>query len=1002
MRIAIESFRGEAPRVTPRALPDNAAQTAINSRLQSGDLETWRQFATIKNLANSGDVKTIYLLNGSWLSWEEDVDVARGPIPGDDTFRTYLTGPEVYDQPRFTNYALATTGAEPFPVTTRPLGVPNPDAQPTAVPGVSTLSNPATIDIIDSGDQFSTAWSANSPVNTTFTRAIASQDAAVGNGLPSYSLQVQENTQSPCWMLRDFGVGDSQVLEYSFDFAFNVGTQKRMWAGVLVDALGSGLGVHWNETGAFQIGLLPSVDIRGFSPLTGTITFAPGDSVFYTCTVQVIANPQGTRTVTATLYQGSGQIATITATNAFTNRGGFMSFMNQISESGAPDKVTWYDNLSIRATPPTATIEQVATSYVYTFVNDLGEESGPSPPSATLLKDDGTAITVTSATAVQSGFSVDYGVTTKRIYRAASGATGTAFLFVAEIPLGQAEYVDELTDSELGDPIETELYALPPDDLRGILALPNGVMVGFSRNQLCFSAQNRPHAWPIQWRLNTDTAIVGIGNIDNTVVIGTEAFPYLALGNDPSAYSMSKLEKQQACVAKRSVAHLTGIGVVFASPDGLVAVSSNGQVGNITEQIFTRRQWQTNSPETIIGVVHDEVYHFFTQDPSVPSALSVAEYKSYALDMKSTGFGLIELGYHALAAYSDPLTDKLYLVLDALDEPFEQYLPLPSTAPAVATSTPDDAVLRLTFDNALVPFEDTSPNALVPAVIGAWTQANGIISTNQANATWQILFNSTPVLGYDTSLGFTLEVRAALTTSPGIGGDSIFPARYTLPADTFSFEFRTNGAGTTARWYFNAPSVSGVQVGSDFPLQTFQHAAMVVPPGTSPTVRVYIEGVLVGSFPITLTGAVTSATMELVRIAHSIVTGFSVDYLRLTAGQLYTTDFTPPELGAAGFKTIYEFDSEFGDGDLTQRWKGKFNLLAYPATFEFCQVKAQDYTNLLINFYADGVLIKTHVVTSVRPFRLPLTDRYETFEIEVVGTSRVRTIQVAEDIRELT
>ena len=136
-------------------------------------------------------------------------------------------------------------------------------------------------------------------------------------------------------------------------------------------------------------------------------------------------------------------------------------------------------------------------------------------------------------------------------------------------------------------------------------------MVGFRRNQLCFSAQNRPHAWPVRYRLNTDTDIVGIGNIDATVVIGTQSFPYVASGNDPAAYSMAKFEVPQACVSKRSFAYLTGIGVVFASPDGLIAVSGVGQVRNLTESIFTREQWQALEPESIVAVAHDDVYHFY-------------------------------------------------------------------------------------------------------------------------------------------------------------------------------------------------------------------------------------------------------------------------------------------------------------------------------------------------------------------------------------------------------
>ena len=151
-KITIDSFRGEAPRLTPRALPPNAAQVAINARLQSGDLESWRGMLETASLAN--DAQTIYLLNDAWLSWESDVDVARGPVAGDTTYRVYLTGPDEYDQPRFTNYALATTGSAPYPVATRPLGVPGPVSEPTLVVGVDTTPTTYSIDVLDEGDAF--------------------------------------------------------------------------------------------------------------------------------------------------------------------------------------------------------------------------------------------------------------------------------------------------------------------------------------------------------------------------------------------------------------------------------------------------------------------------------------------------------------------------------------------------------------------------------------------------------------------------------------------------------------------------------------------------------------------------------------------------------------------------------------------------------------------------------------------------------------------------------
>ena len=133
MKLSTPSFRGMAPRVTPRGLPDNASQEAINSKLLTGDLESWKRPALAKQLVepgSSGPIESIFLLKDKWLSFAAQVEVARGIIPGDDTFRTYITG---LDAPRFTNYDLATTGPEPFPVETRLLGVPAPSDAPSLV-----------------------------------------------------------------------------------------------------------------------------------------------------------------------------------------------------------------------------------------------------------------------------------------------------------------------------------------------------------------------------------------------------------------------------------------------------------------------------------------------------------------------------------------------------------------------------------------------------------------------------------------------------------------------------------------------------------------------------------------------------------------------------------------------------------------------------------------------------------------------------------------------------
>lgn len=654
MKVVIESFRGESPRTSPRALPANAAQVAINARLQTGDLETWRGLLETATLQN--DAQTIYLLNGAWLSWESDVDVARGTIPGDTTFRTYLTGPDEYDRPQFTTYALATTGSQPYPVTTRPVGVPAPDTQPTLVIGVDSTPTTYSIDVLDEGGELTTSWvTSTTNLGTGGTFAIVEQDAATGNPAPSYRLTYNETNaagQEP-YAYRNFSIGNAAVVHVTADFGFFYGGVVTT-AGLLVACSATGAGVM----ARFENGSLQIRNATQFSPYTAAVVATEALSLtyntWYTFDVNIVVNADGTQTVTVRVFQGSGLLASVTGTAVFTL--GDYCAITAASPSDAALFFTNFDNIHVQASGSNGfTPVNIATSYVFTFVNDLGEESAPSPVSSTIQRPDGVSVTVTTPTDVPSGTASGFGVATKRIYRAATGSTGTVFRFVAEIALSTVDYVDVLTDSALGEVLESELYDLPPDDLRGILALPNGIMVGFSKNQLCLSAQNRPHAWPVAYRLTTDTDIVAISNVDNTVVIGTEAYPYMATGTDPATYSMSKLEVQQACVAKRSIATITGLGVVFASPDGLIAVQGPGQVRNLTENIFTRRQWQGLGPENIRAVVHDDIYFFWTGDGS--SGADVG----YALDMKPTGFGLIRLNVYANAMYADPLTDKLYL-----------------------------------------------------------------------------------------------------------------------------------------------------------------------------------------------------------------------------------------------------------------------------------------------------------------------------------------------------
>lgn len=638
MKIPLTSFRGEVPLVSPRGLPENAAQAAVNARLQTGDLESWRQFLLEHELANTGPVQTIFKLNDIWLAWNEQVDVARGLIPGDDTYRTFLTCPSLYGRPHFTNYAMATGGPEPYPFETRPLGVDSPEEAATLAVGVDT-SDAANfnVNVLDEGDRLADDWVSygGSP---HLGDSNVTQNASYGNPTqPSYLLTFGRNTGVPAVMYRDFGVANAAAIEMSFRFMFRQATggttYRQMVAKMANTQAGQGVYVHFIDTGNFALATSGSWSTSTASALVSDGVASPAFDTWFRCTISMVRNADNSQTVTARLLtDADAELANITTTNSF-EVGGFCGFVGE-THNDDPNSgyFTHYDHIQVTASgtlgyAPVTT----ATNYVWTYKNDLGQESAPSPATSTILRPDGVSVTVTTPTALPAGYE-DWGIETKVLYRAVSGEGGTVYKKVAEIPLAQADYVDTLGDEQTGPEIlQSADWDIPPPELEGIIALPNNCMAGFFKNQLCFSAQGYPHAWPVLYRKTTDTDIVAIANIDATVVVGTKSFVYTATGSSPDAYSMSKPGEAQSCVSKRGMVYLDGVGVVFPSPDGWQrCAGSAGAVDNLTEKIFTRKFWESLNPSSIIAAVHDSVLHWwYDNDADVAPTFSAFDIEAY-------------------------------------------------------------------------------------------------------------------------------------------------------------------------------------------------------------------------------------------------------------------------------------------------------------------------------------------------------------------------------------
>jgi len=314
-----------------------------------------------------------------------------------------------------------------------------------------------------------------------------------------------------------------------------------------------------------------------------------------------------------------------------------------IPNPGAAPTITNFSPAPSGSTPETRT-------YVFTFVSAYGEEGPPSAASALQSVDPAQPVTITVPGGAPAG---SYNITLKRIYRSSTVGSRAQFQFVAEIPVATTSYVDSITQANLGETLQTDTWIAPPVGLKGLRLMANGAAVGFVGKTLYFSEPNLPHAWPHQYPV--DEEIVGIATYGQTVAVLTTGYPYLFQGIDPAAMASTKLLIPQSCSSKTSIVE-TGDGAIFASPDGLTSIGST--TGVITQNLFSRDQWQAYNPSSMKCYVYNgRVVILYTTTGNVNGIL--------VLDISGQGATLTTSNVNTAAAmscgYYDPRSDTLYL-----------------------------------------------------------------------------------------------------------------------------------------------------------------------------------------------------------------------------------------------------------------------------------------------------------------------------------------------------
>lgn len=267
---------------------------------------------------------------------------------------------------------------------------------------------------------------------------------------------------------------------------------------------------------------------------------------------------------------------------------------------GAGNRLTISDDgrLTIGVPPslegkPSYTGEGVLESraYVYTWVTEYGEEGPPSQAALNIgWSGDPWYIKVTAPTTAEA---LNRNITKARIYRTVTGSGGaTTYFFVDEVPIATTAYTDTKKDNVVANNaiLESYFWTPPPEGIKGITMMANGIVAGFKGREVWFSEPYRPHAWPSVYSLTFDADVVGLGTINQTLMVLTNSTPYSVTGINPAQMSVSKLKRIEPCVSKGSIVS-TANGVVYSSPNGL-ALATSSDVNIISARVITKDRWE--------------------------------------------------------------------------------------------------------------------------------------------------------------------------------------------------------------------------------------------------------------------------------------------------------------------------------------------------------------------------------------------------------------------------
>lgn len=613
-RILLNDFRGLRPRIGEKKLRAGEAVVAQNLKLGSGDLEPIPEKTTVQATHASRTPISIYLFDNAgvpiWFEWDDDVDVARGPVKDDTLERTYYSGDTTGNgAPKMTTNQLADQGGGgPYPESWLYIGVPAPATAPTLSP---------------------TELPEDKPPEERLIEDIRTDELIIDR--VQWTLYPGTGTRDTVWNLNSSALG-------SIAFDSEPGTSFRVTEVINANRV------------KLESATEPGISMRTLNSDKTTVNdWHPMDNNGSTQTADFIGwrIPPGMEVKVVDHKLNVGDVIVVSALNYGVQF--FAALTTDFNEVDWPTEqqvstpdTSWYEVTDVRVDgeqfpgygqwtlsgsfyydvdrASSVISELEDRSYVYTYVNSFGEEGPPSPPSVVTPILDEQSVLLENLSLPPT---IGYDIVKMRLYRTNSTEAGTEFQFVKEFDVSRTVR-DDVPSSDLQEIISTTTWTPPPSTMKGLVALPNGMMAGFDGKQVYFCEPYFPHAWPAEYDQAVEHEIVGLSAVGNSLVVLTKGWPYVATGSHPRNMNLRAIKQNQACVSKRSIA--SGLDkVYYASPDGLVEIGP-GTIQVVTETYMDPEDWKVYKPSTIVGEFFEGRYYgFYDFDATAVDPVIAAE-----------------------------------------------------------------------------------------------------------------------------------------------------------------------------------------------------------------------------------------------------------------------------------------------------------------------------------------------------------------------------------------